>query len=84
MFARVKGGAAFEKVLQSKNITFEKTDDGLLIQGKKTDDIGKLAFDSGVIVLELANHNASLEDAFLELTADATEYTSQPEKETKK
>lgn len=84
VFARVKGGATFEKVLQDKNITYEKTNGGLLIQGKKTDDIGKLAFDAGVMVLELANHNASLEDAFLELTADSTEYASQPEKEAKK
>jgi ABC-2 type transport system ATP-binding protein len=41
---------------------------------KKTDDIGKIAFENKIAVLELAKHNASLEEVFLELTEGAQEY----------
>ncbi|HEY1064357.1 MAG TPA: ATP-binding cassette domain-containing protein [Candidatus Saccharimonadales bacterium] len=79
VFVRVKSSPAFEKVLTGKNIDFKKSEGGLLIPGRETDDIGKLAFSAGATVLELTNHRASLEEAFLELTADATEYTSTKE-----
>jgi ABC-2 type transport system ATP-binding protein len=45
----------------------------------KSDVIGKLAFEQGIPIYELATHAASLEDVFLELTADAGEYTAKPE-----
>lgn len=79
-FVRAKSTAALEEALASRNIAFQKSAGGLLVPGKQTDDIGKLAFDSGVAILELTNHRASLEDAFLELTADSTEYVSHPGK----
>ena len=40
----------------------------------KTDEVGKLAFGAGVTILELTNNTASLEEAFLQLTAEAEEY----------
>jgi len=74
---RVGKQAVFEKALKNHKLSFEKHDDGLHVFGAKTDAIGKLAFEAGVPVLELANHTVSLEEAFLEITADSQEYRSQ-------
>ncbi|HEY5442193.1 MAG TPA: ATP-binding cassette domain-containing protein [Candidatus Saccharimonadales bacterium] len=74
VFVRAQHPTKLEKALRQAGIKFEAHDNGLKIVGKKTDDIGKLAFEAGTAVLELANQSASLEEAFLELTADAEEY----------
>ncbi len=68
--------AKLQAALAKTNATVTKTDNGLLIDGLTTDEVGKLAFKEGVAVYELATQNASLESVFLELTADAREYTS--------
>jgi ABC-2 type transport system ATP-binding protein len=47
----------------------------LRVAGSSTDDVGRLAAQHGVIVLELTAVQASLEQAYLELTAGAAEYT---------
>lgn len=65
---------ALKKALQSANLTVENTDGGLLVRGANTDGVGKLAFGAGIPVLELSRQSASLEEAFLELTADSQEY----------
>jgi ABC-2 type transport system ATP-binding protein len=39
-----------------------------------SDRIGMLAFKAGIPLFELTVRSASLEDAFLELTADSQEY----------
>lgn len=63
-----------EKALKQQNIPFAKTPDGLRVPKVKTDFVGQIAFTAGVPILELSNQSASLEEAFLELTADAGEY----------
>ena len=50
--------------------------DGLAVVGSNTDAIGAHAFAAGVVVRELVQRRASLEDAFLELTADAQEFAT--------
>jgi len=77
VFVRVNNVAKLKTVLTDKSIMFEPLESGLKVTGAKTDEIGKLAFQNGLTVLELAPHNASLEDAFLELTAGAEEYQAQ-------
>lgn len=74
VFVRVDGTAKLEAALQKASKKFEKLDGGLKISGMKTDDVGKLAYATDVPVLELANHSASLEEAFLELTAGTEEF----------
>jgi len=74
VFIRTGDLTKLKKTLQKESISFEAIGNGLKVTGKKTDDIGKLAFAAGIPVLELANQTASLEEAFLELTADAEEY----------
>lgn len=56
------------------NYKVEMTEQGLRIFGASTDTIGKLAFEAGIPILELSAQSVSLEDAYLELTAEAQEY----------
>jgi ABC-2 type transport system ATP-binding protein len=76
VFVRTARLINLERLLTQHNIVFELTDGGLKVFGHKTDEIGVLAFNAGLPVLELATHAASLEDAFLELTEGAEEYQS--------
>ena len=75
VFVRVSNATKLSDVLKTHDkFTVETSDNGLTVQGAKTDEIGKIAFDAGLTVLELTNRSASLEEAFLELTAGAQEY----------
>ena len=76
VFVRTTKVSALKTALQKQSITFEKLDDGLKIDGRTTDEIGQIAFKAGLPVLELAGRKASLEEAFLELTANAEEYST--------
>jgi ABC-2 type transport system ATP-binding protein len=49
-------------------------DGSLLVQGLPLEQVGDIAFASGVRLHELASARASLEQAFMELTADSIEY----------
>jgi ABC-2 type transport system ATP-binding protein len=51
-----------------------KGDGSLLVQGLSTDRTGDIAFEAGVRLHELSQTRASLEQAFMELTADSVEY----------
>jgi ABC-2 type transport system ATP-binding protein len=48
--------------------------DALLVTGMAIDEVGDVAFDNGIRVHELAVLQASLEQAFMELTRDTVEY----------
>jgi ABC-2 type transport system ATP-binding protein len=48
--------------------------DGLSVTGLDTDSIGRLAFESGVIIFELSSRRASLEDTFFELTGEDQQF----------
>jgi ABC-2 type transport system ATP-binding protein len=79
IFVRVSKQDELEKLLAQKKLKYEKADGGLKLSGVKTDEIGKLAFEAGIPVLELAPHSASLEEAFLELTAGTEEFQARQE-----
>jgi ABC-2 type transport system ATP-binding protein len=51
-----------------------ESDGTLLVRGMATDVIGDIAFEQGIRVHELTVMRASLEEAFMELTADSVEY----------
>ncbi len=74
VFVRVASLPKLEKALKSTGMSYKKADNGFRITDQTTDAVGKLAFSAGTAVLELSNQSASLEQAFLELTADAQEY----------
>ena len=52
----------------------DDTGDGLLISELTLDRVGDLAYDHGIRLHELAALQASLEQAFMELTRDSVEY----------
>jgi ABC-2 type transport system ATP-binding protein len=52
----------------------DDTGDGLLITALSLDRVGDLAYDSGIRLHELSALQASLEQAFMELTKDSVEY----------
>jgi ABC-2 type transport system ATP-binding protein len=56
--------------------TTEK-DGTLLVQGMPAEQVGDIAFEKGVRLHELATIRASLEEAFMELTADSVEYRAE-------
>jgi len=74
VFVRASNLSKLERLAKQHNWNFDKTENGLSITGATPDEIGKEAFTEGIIILELASRGASLEDAFLELTADSEEY----------
>lgn len=74
VYVRVANKAKLKTLLTKEKIKFEEDGDGLIIHGSKTDKIGKLAFSNKLTVLELASRTASLEEAFLEVTAGSEEY----------
>ncbi len=77
VFVRVDNQEKFEKALKTKRgASFVEEGKGLKITGLEPDEIGKLAFKAGVVVLELKEQTVSLEDAFLEVTAASQEYQS--------
>jgi len=49
----------------------------LVAQGLPVDQIGNLAFENGIRLHELSPTQASLEEAFMELTADSVEFHAQ-------
>lgn len=76
VFVRASTLGKLEKALTSKDLKVSKINDGLLVAGATTDDIGRLAFGAGIAVLELSAQKATLEQAFLEMTADSAEYSN--------
>jgi len=82
VFVRAAKLSELESALRQQSIAYEKDGGGLRVSGSTTDTIGKVAFKAGVPILELARHNASLEEAFLELTEGVEEYKAggQPQK----
>lgn len=77
VFVRSNNLTKLQTILKKKSFTATPTDGGLEVNGVKTDEIGKLAHDANLIILELATRNASLEDVFLELTEGSEEFKAQ-------
>jgi ABC-2 type transport system ATP-binding protein len=70
------------ELLAGPDVTVTSVDgDGLLdVQGLRAEQIGNLAADNGIALHELTPQQASLEDAFMDLTRDDVEFkTVEPE-----
>lgn len=79
VFIRTQDQPKFAQALKQNGITFSSEDNGFKVSGLKTDELGLMAYEAKIPVLELAPHAASLEDVFLELTADVQEYSTHKE-----
>ena len=77
IYVRVDGMDKLKALLDKNKITYKQKAKGIEIDQTKTDNIGKLAFQAKVPVLELSVKSASLEEAFLEVTGGSEEYRGQ-------
>jgi ABC-2 type transport system ATP-binding protein len=55
-------------------VTVEDEPGVLTVEGADSEAVGRLAAEHRVVLFELTPHQASLEEAFMELTRDAVEY----------
>ena len=76
---RVRSPRAAEllTVLSGPEVTITSTERGVLdVTGLNAETIGDRAFAAGLVLHELATEQASLEEAFMAMTKDLTEYTT--------
>ncbi|MFI1393919.1 ABC transporter ATP-binding protein [Streptomyces sp. NPDC020681] len=74
---RTTEGGRLRTVLVGKGFAPVQGEDGLwTVQGARVEEIGRIAAHAGIPILELTNDAATLEQAYLNLTADQTEYAS--------
>jgi ABC-2 type transport system ATP-binding protein len=67
--------ASLAALLRSRDgAVAEAEDGGLAVSGLTTDEVGRLAGAAGITLLELTAQQASLEEAFVDLTRDAVEF----------
>jgi ABC-2 type transport system ATP-binding protein len=72
---RTPSTAQLVRAVTAKGATVSTEDDGAVeVRGMSTEQIGDLAFGEGIRLHELTTVRASLEEAFMELTADSVEY----------
>jgi ABC-2 type transport system ATP-binding protein len=75
VIVRTPDASVLADLLTAEGATVEATEPGMLtIAGLAAQTVGDLAFDHGVRLHELSNKVATLEEAFLERTADAEEF----------
>jgi ABC-2 type transport system ATP-binding protein len=80
VFVRTPDDKQLTAALKRQKIDFKPEAGGLRIIGSKTDQIGDIAFAANVRLHELTARSASLEEAFLELTAGSAEYAAHKDK----
>ncbi len=73
-FVRSSDSSGLQAIMKTLGKKFKPQAKGFAVYGAKTDEIGKAAFKAKIPILELSDHGATLEEAFLEITADAEEY----------
>jgi ABC-2 type transport system ATP-binding protein len=72
---------ALAGLLRSRDVTVSGADDGALtVAGLSTDEVGRAAGAAGITLLELTAQQASLEEAFVDMTRDAVEFRAPSQK----
>ena len=74
VFVRAAERSRLEHLVDGRGLVHRVVDGGLAIDATTTDEIGRIAFDAGIPLLELTRRQKSLEDVFLELTDAAAEF----------
>ncbi|HWD48118.1 MAG TPA: ATP-binding cassette domain-containing protein [Actinomycetota bacterium] len=73
--ARSTDPDALAALLRSRDVAVSANGDGALaVSGVSTDQVGRLAGAAGITLLELTAQQASLEEAFVDMTRDAVEF----------
>ncbi|MDI9833452.1 ATP-binding cassette domain-containing protein [Streptomyces sp. KAU_LT] len=77
---RTSDAEALESLLARHGLDADRHEDGhWTVRHARVDDVGRLASQAGVPLLELAAEEGTLEQAYLDLTSEATEFTAQPQ-----
>jgi ABC-2 type transport system ATP-binding protein len=77
VFVRASDHALLERALTERAAAVtDANDEGLTVSNLSAEEVGKIAFDAGIVVYELTPQRASLEDVFMDLTSDSVEYGS--------
>ncbi|GHE02656.1 ATP-binding cassette domain-containing protein [Streptomyces alanosinicus] len=77
---RTTDTAALDDLLARHGLDASRDEDGTrTVRHARVDDLGRLMAEAGVPVLELAAQDATLEEAYLDLTAAETEFTALPQ-----
>ena len=84
MYTQLLDAAIGERPVRAPDVTVTPAGDGaLLVSGLSAGQVGAAAAAAGITVLGLATEQASLEDAFVDLTKDAVEYRAATHQEEK-
>ncbi|MGW7361372.1 ABC transporter ATP-binding protein [Streptomyces sp. NPDC054802] len=73
---RTPHGDRLAALLTAEGATVRAEDDLLTVTGVSAERIGELALDHRILLHGITTRTASLEDAFMELTADSVEYAA--------
>jgi ABC-2 type transport system ATP-binding protein len=72
---------ALAALLRSRDVAVSRDGDGALaVSGLSTDEVGRIAGAAGITLLELTAQQASLEEAFVDMTRDAVEFRAPTQK----
>ena len=75
VYVRCADPAGLQRALADQHgLVTENADASLTVNGLSSDEVGRVAAASGVILFELTPQRASLEEVFMDLTADSLEY----------
>jgi ABC-2 type transport system ATP-binding protein len=78
VFIRTGDPARLSQVLTDAHAMIEQVNEASLsVSGITSDQVGQAAFAAGIVLFELTPQRASLEDVFMDLTADSLEYGHQ-------
>lgn len=84
VLVRAPRAAELVPFLLGEGVTVTSSREGqLTVVGLTSDEIGRRAFREGIVLYELATTQASLEQAFMELTRDSVDYRSTATDETR-
>jgi ABC-2 type transport system ATP-binding protein len=79
---RTDEAARLRVLLAGPDVSVSSTErDVLEVAGLSSDRIGRIAAEAGIALAELTPRQASLEDAFMEMTREAVEYQAAPTQE---
>lgn len=72
---RTPHDAALRDLLVGPDVTVSSSERGVLsVEGLTSDRIGEVALENGILIAELTPQQASLEEAFMDMTKDDVEY----------
>jgi ABC-2 type transport system ATP-binding protein len=72
---RTPDAGRLHRVLVEAGATVDPEGGGLVVRGLPIEEIGRRAFDAGIVVHELSPHSGSLEERFLRWTGQDEEVT---------